>query len=111
MSRKFSRNFARVELAPRQVYPTARRHVQREKAWWLENRIHPDIFAAELEEVLQVVALLPGAGSAYPEANIPDLRRLYLTKSACHIYYTFSADQVIIHAAWGARQGRGPRTG
>ena len=30
---------------------TAQRHVEREKAWWLENRIHTEVFAAELEAV------------------------------------------------------------
>ena len=88
---------------------TAQRHVQREKTWWLEHRDHPEIFASELEEALQVVALLPGAGSVYPETHVPGLRRLYLPRAACHIYYTFSADEVIIRAVWGARRRRGPQ--
>ena len=45
---------------------TARRHARREKIWWLENRIHTEIFATELESALKVAALLPGAGTPYP---------------------------------------------
>ena len=42
---------------------TARSHVWREKLWWLENRTHTEIFAAEFEEALRILAVLPGAGT------------------------------------------------
>lgn len=86
---------------------TARRHLRREKTWWLENRIHTDVFAAEFERGLQVLALLPGAGTTYPQAGIAGLRRLYLPRVACHLYYTFDEHEVIVRALWGARRKRG----
>ena len=46
------------------------------------------------------MALLPGAGNPYPDAGVADLRRLYLRKVACHIYYTFDEEQVIVRALW-----------
>jgi hypothetical protein len=75
----------------------------------MENRIYPDVFVAEFEEALRVLAVLPGAGTAYPQAGIPGLRRLYVQKVACHLYYTFDEREVIIRAFWGARRQRGPR--
>jgi plasmid stabilization system protein ParE len=98
-------------LTPRRVRftATARRHVQREKQWWLENRIYTEVFAAEFEQALRVLALLPGAGTSYPQAGIPGLRRIYVAKVACHLYYTFDEDQVIVRAFWGAHRGRRPR--
>jgi hypothetical protein len=39
---------------------------------------------------------------------MPDLRRLYIRKLGCHLYYTFDEDDVIIRALWGARRKRGP---
>jgi plasmid stabilization system protein ParE len=81
--------------------------VRRENAWWLENRTHTDIFANELEHALKVLAILPGAGTSYPHA-VAGLRRLYLPKVACHIYYTFDEHEVIVRALWGAKQGTGP---
>ena len=87
---------------------TARRHVGREKLWWLENRIHTEVFTAEFEEALRILALLPGAGTSYPQADVAGLRRIYLRKVACHIYYTFDEQEVIVRALWGARRGRGP---
>lgn len=98
-------------MTPRHVRftATAQGHVQREKAWWLENRIHTEIFATELEAALQILALLPGAGTLYAHAGVAGLRRLYLPKVACHLYYTFDEHEVVIRALWGARRRRGPR--
>lgn len=90
---------------------TARDQVRREKSWWIENRIHSEIFAAELEEALRILAVLPGAGTPYDHADVADLRRIYLRRIACHIYYTFDAREVIIRAIWGARREHGPSIG
>jgi hypothetical protein len=42
---------------------TARAHIDRERQWWLQHRDHPEIFAAELEQAVNVLAVLPGAGN------------------------------------------------
>jgi hypothetical protein len=98
-------------LIPRRVRftATAQQHVRRERAWWIENRIHRDVFSAEFDEALRLLALLPGAGTAYPQAGIQGVRRLYVPKIACHLYYTFDERVVIVRALWGARRERGPR--
>ena len=49
---------------------TARRHVPREKTWWIENRVHIDVFAAELEDALKFVAFVPAAGTTYSQAGV-----------------------------------------
>jgi hypothetical protein len=87
---------------------TAQEHVRLEKTWWLKNRIHTEVFVSEFERALRLVAVLPGAGTAYRRVDVPDLRRLYLSKIACHIYYTFDDDEVIVRALWGARKRHGP---
>lgn len=87
---------------------TAQRHVRREKAWWLENRTHTEVFAAELETALRILALLPGVGTPYAEAGVVGLRRLYLRKIDCHLYYTFDEHEVVVRALWGARRRRPP---
>ena len=98
-------------MNPRRVRftATARRHVRREKEWWLENRIHADVFATEFEEALRILAWLPGAGTSYTQAPVAGLRRIYVRKLACHLYYTFDEQEVIVRAFWGARRRRGPR--
>ena len=66
------------------------------------------MFASEFEEALRILAILPGAGTLYAEAGIVGLRRVYMRKIACHLYYTFDEHEVIVRALWGARRRRGP---
>ena len=87
---------------------TASQHVDRERKWWLENRDYQELFATELESAAKILALLPGAGTPYTQTDVADLRRLYVRKLACHLYYTFDDHEVIIRALWGARRQRGP---
>jgi plasmid stabilization system protein ParE len=87
---------------------TAAQQVEQERAWWLANRDARDLFATELEDAVQILALLPGAGAPYSRTGVPGLRRLYLRKIGCHVYYTFDDDLVIVRALWGARRERGP---
>ena len=98
-------------MKPRRVRftATAHEHIRREKAWWLENRAHVDVFAEELEDAIRVLTWLPGAGTGYPNPGISGLRRLYVPKVASHLYYTFDGHEVIVRAFWGARRRHGPR--
>ena len=51
------------------------------------------------------MAWLPGAGTSYPQAEVAGLRRIYLRKVACHIYFTFDEHDVIVRAFWGGAPG------
>ena len=88
---------------------TAQEHVRREKAWWLANRDHTDVFTEELEQALKVIAILPGAGTLYQRSPVPGVRRVYFRKTALHLYYTIDDDEVIVRALWGAHRERGPQ--
>ena len=57
------------------------------------------------------MAIVPGAGTPYPQAGITGVRRLYIRKLTSHLYYTFDDRGVIVRALWGARRRRGPRLG
>ncbi|HUE88593.1 MAG TPA: type II toxin-antitoxin system RelE/ParE family toxin [Vicinamibacterales bacterium] len=93
---------------PVQFTKTAAQHVENERAWWLANRNYRELFATELESALQILAVLPGAGTPYTQSGTPGLRRLYVRKLSCHLYYTFDDELVIVRAMWGARRERGP---
>ena len=97
-------------MTPRRVRftTTAQAHVSREKAWWVENRSHIDIFATEIEQALKILAILPGVGTPYIHAHVAGLHRLYLRKVACHLYYTFDDHDVVVRAFWGAKRGTEP---
>ena len=87
---------------------TARDQVERERGWWQANRDHVEAFAVNLESAVEVLKILPGVGTLYTAAGFPGLRRLYLRRIGCHVYYTFDDRQVVFRALWGVRRGRGP---
>jgi plasmid stabilization system protein ParE len=97
-------------MTPRRVRvtDTARDHVGLECTWWLKNRDHQALFAAQLERAIEIIATLPGAGTPYPHADTPGLRRFFVRKLNCHLYYTFDDEEVIVRALWGASRERGP---
>lgn len=90
---------------------TAEQHLEQERAWWRTNPDHQALFATELESAMQILAIIPGVGAPYLLSPIPALRRLYLRKVGCHVYYTFDDREVIVRALWGARRERGPMLG
>jgi hypothetical protein len=75
------------------------------------SRRHSGVFARPVDTgwLMGDPDRAPGAGRFYIEAGVPELRRLYLTRIACHIYYTFDDEEVIVRALWGARRERGPQ--
>ncbi len=87
---------------------TARDQIDQEHRWWLEQRNQRHLFEDELGAALNLLTLLPGIGTPYAVTPVPGVRRLYLDKLACHLYYTYDDEQVIIKSLWGARRGRGP---
>lgn len=52
-------------MIEREVHFTeiARRQVQREKTWWLGNRDYTEMFSMEIESVMRILKVLPGAGA------------------------------------------------
>lgn len=90
---------------------TARHQVDIEHQWWLENRDQRQVFGDELGSAVTLLALLPGVGTPYELSPVAGVRRLYLDKIACHLYYTYDDKQVIVRSLWGARRGRGPSFG
>ena len=66
------------------------------------------MFLTELEAAIHILTILPGAGTPYTLSPIPNVRRLYVGKIACHLYYTFDDSEVIVRALWSARRERGP---
>lgn len=88
---------------------TAEQHVDRERTWWRANRDYQDVFAEELESAVKLLGFLPGIGTSYQHGSAAEMRRFYIRKVDCHLYYTFDEDEVIVWALWGARRERGPR--
>jgi len=86
----------------------SRNQLRAARIWWVDNDRPVGVLADEIEQALSFLALLPGAGTPYPQAKIAGLRRLYLRRLSSHLYYTFTQDAVTIRAFWHAKRGRGP---
>lgn len=86
----------------------ARDQLRSAKTWWIENHRAVGILADEVDQAVRFLALMPGAGTLYPQAGILGLRRLYLRRISSHLYFTHTQDAVTIRAFWHARRGYGP---
>ena len=86
----------------------AEHHIENKRAWWRKNRDNQEVLELELEQGLAQISTLPGAGSTYPLAHIPGLRKIYLRRIDCHLYYSADEQTVTVQALWGARRGRAP---
>jgi hypothetical protein len=66
------------------------------------------VLAEDIERALGLLAVLPGIGTLYPATDLVGIRRLYLRRAACHLYYVFDDHQVVVVSLWGTRRERGP---
>lgn len=90
-----------------QFTATARRHVLRERDWWVANREQAGAFTSDLDRTINLIATLPGVSANYQQ--VPGMRRVFVERIGVHVYFTFDDDTVIVRAIWGARRRRGPR--
>ena len=89
----------------------ARRQIEAAARWWLVNRDKaPELFVNELEAAHALLAVEPGAGTAFPTPRHPGACRLLMGKTRYHVYYTVHDEEkiVLIRAVWHASRGRVP---
>ena len=95
-----------------QIGKRAQGQAERADDWWRENRpAAPDLFARELADALTQLVSAPNAGTPYPTARRPHLRRMLLPRTEKHLYFALEREGTLlaIHAVWGARRSRPPR--
>jgi plasmid stabilization system protein ParE len=91
---------------------TADAQVETIESWWRENRpAAPDMFSRELRAAVHLLETSPLIGKAYPQAPVPEVRRLLIGRSRYHVYWEVDAgaQAVTILAVWYAGRGSGPR--
>ena len=65
----------------------AARAAERIDARWRESADYPDLFARELADAIDLLETTPGPGAPFPTTRFPELKRILLPKSRCHIYF------------------------
>jgi plasmid stabilization system protein ParE len=93
------------------VSKRASRAADRIDARWREKADDPGIFAREFRDVVARLETTPGIGSPFPTARHPNLKRILLPKSRCHIYFEVDdrTETVRIVHIWDGRRERAPK--
>ena len=88
----------------------AARAAERIAAWWAAHADYPAVFPRELLEAIEMLESTRGPGVAVPTTRHPQLKRVVLVKSRCHIYFELdeARDLVRILEVWDGRRGRRP---
>jgi hypothetical protein len=78
---------------------------------WHEHADDPDVFAREFLEVIELLSTTRSPGSPCPTARHPQLKRLLLKKSYCHVYFKLDERRqlITILQLWDGRRGHLPR--
>ena len=96
----------RVELSPE-----ALERAQTIRAWWIENRSGAlDLFADELGAAIRKLGAVPHIGARYDATPLPEMRRVLMLRTRCHVYYTVDDESrlVRVHAIGHTSRGQGP---
>jgi len=92
--------------------PDALAQIRAVHDWWQIHRpAAPELLREELAAALEIIRSSPNAAKAYPFAAIPGLRRLLMSRTRYHIYFTVHEQRALIfvHALWHASRGHGPK--
>ncbi len=87
----------------------ARREAERIDAQWREVADFRHLFAAEFEEMLELLETTPGLGQPWPTAKRPNLKRVLLRKTQVHLYFERHAEEIRILCVWWGRRKRPPK--
>jgi plasmid stabilization system protein ParE len=95
----------KLRLAPR-----ALSEAKRKKTWWKKNRqASPDLFEEEFNVTVRSIQSTPSVGAVYPSRFDIVIRRVLMTRTKNHVYFTVTDAEVVILSVWGAARERGPK--
>lgn len=90
----------------------AGRQIRDASTWWPRHRDKaPIAFADDLDDALHLIRELPRAGEPDKRGRVPGVRRVLLSRSRYHLYYTVdeAAKTVEVLALWHTSRGTPPR--
>ncbi len=89
----------------------ARRHVRVLNAWWRNNRSAArNAVQDELARVFRLILNQPRIGPPALDVDLPEVRRIHLSRIGHSLYYRVLESQGIIEvlAVWSDSRGEGP---
>lgn len=89
----------------------ARRQVTELTAWWRKHRTAaPNAVREELQRVFRLVLQQPNIGPPALDVDLPDVRRIHLSRISHYLYYRVLESEGIIEvlAVWSDSRGGSP---
>jgi plasmid stabilization system protein ParE len=88
----------------------ATRAAERIAARWEEHADYRGVFSREFLEAIDLLETTPGPGAPFPTLRHPELKRLLLRKSRCHLYFEIDERRQTIRIlhVWDGRRERPP---
>ena len=95
----------KVELSKR-----AQRAVTRIDARWRKHADHPELFLEEMLEVVEHLETVSNPGTPCPTKRRPQLKRMLLEKTKCHLYFVSDEgkQRIDVLHVWDGRRERLP---
>lgn len=89
----------------------AARAAERIDARWRERADHPATFAYEFLDAIERLEASGGVGTPFPTSRRPNLKRVLLPRSRCHVYFEVDESRREVHIlhVWDGRRERGPK--
>jgi plasmid stabilization system protein ParE len=92
----------------------AGRQIREASTWWLRHRDKaPLAFAEDLDDALNLIVELPNAGELDRRGRTAGVRRVLLTRTRYHLYYSVdeSTRTVQVLSLWHTSRGTSPTLG
>ena len=91
------------------VTPQADSQIQLIDRWWRANRsAAADLFIDELEAAFELIRAAPEIGRLYRRGTGRQVRRVLLSGTRYHVYYSPGIADIWILAVWHAQRSVGP---
>ena len=96
----------RVEISKR-----AQRSIERIDVRWRKQADHPEIFRAEMDQVIEHLQTVSNPGTPSSTAMRPQLKRMLLEKTKCHVYFVINEREEWIEVVqvWDGRREHQPK--
>ncbi len=96
----------RVKLSKR-----AENEVGRIDTRWRVGADHPDVFLVEVEQAVEFLETVSTPGTPCPTKKRPQLKRILLEKSKCHVYFVIDEKRELLTVVdvWNGQRGRPPK--
>jgi hypothetical protein len=96
----------RIEFSKR-----AQRSIERIDTRWRKSADYPDLFRAEMDELIEHLETVSNPGTPCKSQRRPGLKRMLLEKTKCHVYFVVNERRQWLEVldVWDGRREQPPK--